>query len=312
MMSDEKFNETLLKKIKDQKIKPVPKWRFSLRNILIWFFGFLSLLLGAMSVSLIIYLQQFDELAMYQQMDARTLDLIAVMVPLFWFISFMIFLLAIYFNVKKTERGYRYRPIYILAASLILSVLLGAMFHLVGLGEQMDDWLSERAPYYDRVMSPHLHYWSNPERGRLIGMVSSETVDDNFTLMSVDQGEWQVFFESNKDEPVPVIKQGAPVRCLGTKIAERKFIARQILPVVLGKKFFNRAEAPCAMKKMGKPGACTQAERILTVSRLKVLIAQNLLANKEEVKEIVKTDPRAMMELNALQLDRETMSKILE
>lgn len=311
MMSDEKFNEALLKKIKDGKLKPVPKWRWSLRNILIWACGLVSLILGALSVALIICLQQFNDMPMYAQMNTGALEMIAVIVPLFWFISLAVFVAAIYFNVKQTKKGYRYRPTYILVASLCLSLILGFGFHLVGVGAVIDDWLSERAPYYDRVMSPHLHYWSDPERGRLIGMVSSEMIDNSFTLTSPDQGEWQIFFESNKDEPLPVIRQGAPVRCLGHKIAEGTFIARKILPVMLGKKFFNRSDVGCAMKKGPRPGACTQAERILTVSKLKILIGQNLLANKEEVKEIVKTDPRALMELNALQLDRRVIEQIL-
>ena len=312
MMSDEKFNESLLQKIKEKKIKPLPRWRFLLRNSVIWSFGALSLVFGALSVSLIIYLQQFNELAVYQQMNAEALDMIAAVVPLFWFITLAVFVVAIYFNVKKTNKGYRYRPLYILVLSLVLSLLLGFSFHLMGLGEKMDDWLAQRAPYYDRVMSPHLHYWSDPERGRLIGMVSSDVVNNNFTLTSPDQGEWQVFFESNKDEPLPLIKQGAPVRCLGHKIAEGTFIARKILPVMLGKKFFDRADVGCAVKKGLRPGACTQAERILTVSKLKILIGQNLLANKEEVKEIVKTDPRALVEIQSLGLDRAVLWQILQ
>lgn len=248
MMSDEQFNEAVLQKIQQDKIKPLPKWLFLWRNILIWSLGVLSLVLGSLSVSLIIYMQGLNEWSMYQSMKLNYLEMVVVMVPMFWLISLGVFMWLLYYNVKKTDKGYRYPPLYVLGAAVGLSLVLGLVCHGVGISVWLDDVLSERMPYYERVISPSLSYWSDPESGRLIGIVSSELINDSFELISPEAEQWQVLWESNKDRHQDMIFPGLVVRCLGRRIAEGQFIAEKVLPVLPGRKFFKRGQKPCPHK----------------------------------------------------------------
>jgi uncharacterized membrane protein len=245
MMSDQQFNEAVLEKIQADKIKPLPKWLFVWRNVLIWSLGVLSLISGSIAVSLIIYMQSLDEWGVYQSMKLNYLEMMSVMVPIFWLVSLALFVGLLYYNVKKTERGYRYRPIYVVAGALALSVVLGIVCHFAGVSRWLDDFLSERAPYYERVMSPALSYWSDPASGRLIGIVTTELINDRFGLLSPEAREWEILWESNKDRHQPVLLPGLVVKCLGRQVGEGRFVAEQVLPMVPGRKFFKRGQKDC-------------------------------------------------------------------
>jgi len=267
-------------------------------------------------------MQHFGEWPVYQKMDTGYFDLALVILPLFWFISLAVFIIFVYLNIKKTDKGYRYRPSYILVISLCLSIVLGFIFHLVGTGMMIDDFLSERAPYYDRLVNPHLRYWSDPEHGRLIGMVSSEVIDNSFFLVSSDRGEWRVYLESNQNQPPFVVTPGTPVRCLGKKIAEQQFLASQVTPVIPGRKFFNRPGTGCnrvQLEVMKMPTtACgqklnkTKETGSLASQELRNIISQNLITNKDKVRALILQDPNVLKDLMILRLDPVMMQKILE
>lgn len=251
MMNAEQFNQAVLDKIAEERIKPRPKWWFVWRNLAIWTMGVLALALGALSVSLIIYMQGLGEWSVYRSMQVGYMEMMLVMVPVFWFVTLGLFILALYYNVKKTDQGYRYRPSYVLVIAILASLLLGLLLHAGGVSAWLDEVLSERAPYYENVLSPAVSYWSEPQDGRLIGVVSSQLYGDQFFLISPEAQEWQVLWKSN-DGPKPVVFPGLVVRCLGRQIDDGKFLAERIWAVVPGAKFIKSRRSGCTAMHQAK------------------------------------------------------------
>jgi cytochrome c-type biogenesis protein CcmE len=242
MLEDNKFYQKILTKIKNEHLSPKPRWQFLLKNYVIWIFGGLALLLGALSFSLItnLYISSNLDVALGASKDAG--EIIMVVVPFFWIICLTIFIGLIYLNIKHTAKGYRYSPLIIFSGAILGSVILGVGFHFIGLDQNLDDLLSKKAPLYDRVMNPHIRFWSNPGKGRLSGMVISDEVQNKFIIKDLDEKEWNVDFISPPELPLlpMMLRAGQPIRCLGNLISDTEFEANRILPMMSGRNRFRR------------------------------------------------------------------------
>ncbi|MFH0854428.1 MAG: hypothetical protein V1891_02970 [bacterium] len=237
MIQNNDFDKKLLDAIKDKKIFPKPKWKFLFKKFIIWIAGILSLLLGAIAVSLIIYISKFDDRGVFRRIGKGIPEVILLSVPFFWILCLALFIFLVYLNFKKTKTGYRYSILAIIASAIFLSVLLGAVFYRAGLSMKIDDILGRKAPFYDRIINPHIQFWSKPEEGRLSGLILSK--GDNFlTVVDKLKQEWNVSFKNfqNFDN----IKAGVPARFIGKKLSVNEFEAFEILPMRSGRGFYDR------------------------------------------------------------------------
>ncbi|MFH1030881.1 MAG: hypothetical protein V1770_06535 [bacterium] len=236
MIQNNDFDKKLLDTIKEKKMFPKPRWRFMLKNYFIWIAGGLSLILGATSVSLIIYVGRFDDWSIYQKIGKGIPKFILLGIPFFWLLCLALFVYLVYLNFKKTKTGYRYSIFAILMGAISLSVLFGFVFYYTGLSRRIDDIFGRKAPFYDRI-NPHIRLWSKPEEGRLSGLVLSK--DDDFVMVVDRLGkEWEVSSKDfyNREE----IQIGESVRFVGEKISNNKFRAAEILPVRSGRGYYER------------------------------------------------------------------------
>lgn len=266
IIEDKNLSEEILTNIKDHKITPRPRWQFLFKNYFIWTIGFLALFFGAVSISLIIFMLRYNEWSSYSRLNSGPIESLLLVVPIFWIISLLIFVILVYFNFKKTKHGYRYRPLLVVAVAIVISIILGLGFSVLGMGQKIDALLGRRAPLYDSIINPRLRFWSNPDAGRLSGLVVSEDLKDNFIVVDNNNIEWQVnYVESNdeklmeakkkgvSDDELSSIAVGRPVRFLGKKSGDKKFIAKEIIAFHSGRDFFYRFEkghAPHANKNM--------------------------------------------------------------
>ena len=237
------FDQDLLAEIKKQKIKPRSRWCFVAKNYLIWALGVLAMVLGAVAVSLMIFLGRATEARVYFSLNNFG-EALVLLVPIFWICSLALFIILFYFNIKHTKKGYRYNVWLVLGVALAGSVILGIVGQAAGLGQEMDDLLGRRAPFYDRVMNPQVRFWNEPEEGRLSGIVIAIEEEGDLILMAQDEIEWQVLVSGSRRAPGLEIVVGRPIRCLGTKLDASHFQAEEILPMRAGRKFFERLGPP--------------------------------------------------------------------
>ena len=268
---DKNFPQEILDNIKDHKISPRPRWQFIFKNYFIWTIGVLSLFFGAVSISLIIFMLRYNEWPTYQRIGAGPVEFLLLVVPIFWIISLAIFVILIYFNFKNTKHGYRYRSFLVVISAVSLSVILGCGFFALGLGERIDMLLGRRAPLYDTLINPRLRFWSNPDAGRLSGLVISEEGNHNYILVDNKNKEWTVNYSPEDDKKLIEAKAGAklggaisatksfldggtdldesltiaigrPARFIGKKVDDKDFAAQEIVPFHSGHDFFYRFE----------------------------------------------------------------------
>lgn len=245
MLPEEKklnFSEKIIQRIKEEKLIPKPKWSFFLKNYVVWTFGALSVLLGAISFSLIIYLFKAggDDLST-SNFNGNFWELFLAIVPIFWLLFLGLFTFLAYLNIKKTKRAYKYSPVMIFFSSIIVSIALGATFFMFGAGQKFDDILGRNTHpfFYKNFMNPQVGFWSDPENGRLSGVVSELNQDQSFFIIDVNEQKWKVYFSKDLLEGFIDIKVGCVLKFVGEKISDEEFRANEIMPMAPGREFFN-------------------------------------------------------------------------
>jgi hypothetical protein len=242
MMLDKKFGEDLLQQIEEKNIKPKPRWQFLLKNYVVWTAGGLSLFFGAISLSLIFYMFNLDS---YERLVGGIWEKILIIAPIFWIICSAIFVFIIFYNFKHTKKGYRYSLGMVLPAIILASAVLGGIFYALGVGKAVDKILGNGAPFYDRIMNPHIDFWSQPKEGRLTGVITSQASDNEYILIDRDRREWKVLIDNAQQSQDAQLEVGKPARLLGKMSGSDQFEVSQILPSLpSGEGFYDRLGPP--------------------------------------------------------------------
>lgn len=241
-MDPKEFDQKLVEKISRENIAPKPRWHFLLKDYVVWISGALSLLVGAATVSVMIYLIKYNGWEFRGETNKSFLEFFLLTLPYFWIIFLGIFVFILYYNLKHTKKGYRY-PVWLVAVSGVLSsIILGSVFFLFGIGQKIDNVLGERAPLYEIVINRQLSFWFNPGEGRLAGMIASDIVGGNFYLVDPTGQTWLVSDQKIGAEvrQPEFIKAGEPVNLIGQVTGDNTFQAEIIRPLVPGRGFFSR------------------------------------------------------------------------
>lgn len=247
------FENKLLAKIKDSKMSPKPRWQFLLKDYMVCLSGILSLLIGSAAISVMIYLFKFNDWEIYEQNKKSFLEFFILTLPYFWLIFMALFVFIVSYNFKHTKKGYRYSSFILASASVLLSIILGSLFFVAGLGEKLDDILGRGMPFYDHVINPHVDFWSKPDDGRLSGMVIDKSEDGAFVLIDRAEESWAVNIEEANPYPEEMVAIGMPIRVIGAVTRDNEFKAEIILPIKAGRGFFHRFDKPRSPKPMMIP-----------------------------------------------------------
>ena len=329
MILDNKFDQELLDKIKTKHLLPTPKWHFLLKNYVVWGIGFLSLVIGGLAFSVIIYMFSYNDWNIYDKISSSFTEFVVLTLPYFWIVFLIFFIAVVNYNIKYTKQGYRYHVSVVLALSIIMSMGLGVLFFGLGMGQAIDDILGERMPFYEHIINRRIGDWNRPEAGRLTGMVVSSSTDNNFKLFGFDKHEWEINYANAKFAPFAEIKIGLPIRLIGKKTGTYFFEAEQILPVGPGRRFLERDKSkhilpfPPRPEDLDKlpdmPPGGFRPERANEMKiffekypELKKSFVDNLLADKEKIKAILKRDPEFIAHLEALNIEPDIIKKLQE
>lgn len=205
----------VLSTIEEKQITPKPKWRFLLKAFLLWLSGVLSLFVGAAGFSVIIHLLRFNDWDAYKYIDKNIFSFTLLTLPYFWILFLGLFIFIVDYNFKHTKRGYRYRLPMVAAASIFLSMFLGTALYAAGIGRVIDFTLSDRLPFYNQFGNRRPMLWSEPEAGRLAGLISELKTADEFSLIDFKGQTWLVNTKSAKIAPMIRIEPQIMVRVIG-------------------------------------------------------------------------------------------------
>ncbi|MFA4941550.1 MAG: hypothetical protein WC582_03060 [Patescibacteria group bacterium] len=226
----ENIAKQVLEKIKEEKMKPKPRWEFIFKEYFLWFLAGLSLLIGSLAVAVIIHMLKNNDWDLYAGASDGLLSFIFITLPYFWLILLLAFAILSYYNFKNTKSGYRLHFRLLISASILSSIFLGILFFNLGLGREIDKIFSANLPFYEKYLMQRKHVWLNPERGFLAGKIMSDVKNKNFELRDMEDKIWLIHGQNCFISPKVSLKKFEAIKIMGERIDEHNFLASQIRP----------------------------------------------------------------------------------
>lgn len=225
--------DEVLKKLESEKVTPIGRWHFVLRNNSFWALWGLSVLIGACATAATI----FVFLNAGWQYEALTHDSFMQfffdVMPLFWLVSFGLMVLFGYYNVRHTTRGYRFSFYLVVIASVVASFLGGTVLYALGIGKDIDD-LRRPLPFSTSLVMKEEGRWNDIEKGLLAGEVLPFAPGDDIVIVKLFSGVSQtVSLKELDDRSRSIVQPHAQVRIIGERqgpAATDMFIACVVLP----------------------------------------------------------------------------------
>lgn len=230
------ISNKIIELITKNKIRPRSRWQFILKDILLWTSSIFALLLSAVSVSVMIFIINNINTGFRPDSQENSLRILLVSLPYFWIIFLSAFIYIVYRQVRHTKKGYLYPLGKIIVISVIFSIMTGFIFTQLGWAESLDEELSYRAPLYSQ-MNPQIYFWSQPEEGRLAGLVIKSD-GDTWSLIDKEGDIWEITFLHNS--LVQQVPSNMPIRLIGEKIDNNKFLAYRIMGLAPGQGMFRK------------------------------------------------------------------------
>lgn len=308
MLND--LESKIIKTIKETRLSPKPRWHFLLKNKFIWALGIFSLIVGAASVSVILYLFN-NNLTPHQLVGESFLAWFLLSLPYFWLVFLVLFIWLLYYNIKHTSKGYRYQPVVIATLAILMSIALGIIFSGLGWGKKIDSILGERAPLYDVMFNPQIEMWSRPHQGRLSGLVISLQDGSRFIISDRDKVEWQILHDEKEGETVVL---GQVLRLLGRISGDNEFTAERVMPMHPGRDFFLRPrpgmKQPLPLHLMKGPIDCSLLANNSNNKEIIEMIEGFLITNQVRVKELIAEDINILNTLSCLGLSQDFILQV--
>lgn len=201
--------------IEKDKIKPTSKLYFSLKDKAFWSLFALSILIGSIAFSVVIFNFTNSETGLYQATNDSFIDFILEMTPYIWIFLFTAFAFIGYENFRYTKKGYKYSFYLVLVASLVLNIIGGMILHYVGVSKMIDEdfpsgYIISSSDFSRRII------WNQPNRGILSGeVVSVQASGTSFVLRDFDNNLWMIDSYYVPDVSIYLISTSSQVRVIG-------------------------------------------------------------------------------------------------
>jgi hypothetical protein len=223
------LDKEVLAKIERLGLKPRPYVYFLARRSVFWGLAALSILLGGVSLAVAIFASTDLATTGGRGFDEMPFDDIATSLPALWLACFALFAASAWFNLSRTRRGYRFRPLSILVTAFAASLGLGIALHGLDAGRLTHNFITRQFPAYARFTHIPYDEWSRPAQGYLGGKVLWVN-GSSLQLKAFDGLEWTVDISTavtGVDEPL--LSEG-DIAIRGETTGPQTFKAHTIAP----------------------------------------------------------------------------------
>lgn len=220
-----------LEKIKKQNIAPEARWRYLLKRYGLWMLFGALVILGAVAFSTAFDNARGLDWDLYRFTQQNRMAYFFSVMPYFWTILAVIFLAGAFWEMRKTETGYRYSRFKMIGIIFGGVLGLGIFLSWFGWGGRFHNFFADQSPYYQRHMVfTQENQWLQPEKGFLAGRILSVSGNE-FWLQDFAGVERKIQTDANTFiAPVVEIVIGAEVKIIGETEGENSFRAREIRP----------------------------------------------------------------------------------
>lgn len=220
----------ILKNIKDRKIKPTSRWKILLKDYLFWFLFLFVTLVGALAISVIIFIIRDNDWDIYNYLNKSLFGYVLFLIPYFWLVILFFLGYLAYFNLKNTRKGYLLNPYWVVIGSVFISVVLGWFLFELKIGNQIDKLCAEKIPYYKGTESYKKDLWSHPESGLLAGEIMEFNQEGDFIIKDLSDKKWDVLGKEAVWSKETEKEVGERVKIIGGSVGESKFKATEVRP----------------------------------------------------------------------------------
>ncbi len=222
------LSDKILDTIKDQGLKPAPKFNFQLKNLALWALFGLSILVGALAVGVSIFMLANQEWDLYSRVTGNPLAFLIFVLPYFWLVVLALFITFAFYNYHQTKFGYRLSSARLLVIYLLAVLALGLGAYRLGLGHRLNSLFDEQLPGYASLNYEN-QLWQKADQGLLAGEIVTSTAT-GFILSDLDGNHWQVNSLTALLNNGATLAVGEKIKIIGTRSGANQFMAQEIRP----------------------------------------------------------------------------------
>ena len=222
-------SENLIEKIKAEKVKPIPKWRFTVKEKTISIIFLLALIFGGLSFSIILFAIQQLDFSLITHMSHSKLEFSLAILPFLWIILLIIFLVLAMLGIKNSKSGYKFSLGKLFLFNTSLSILIGTFFFISGGAGWLENKFAVNVASYESIKEKKEKMWTMPEEGYLSGTVK-QIKPTEFELKSFNGDIWMVNYENADIPDFMELVEGQQIKIIGKINSEGNFRADQIRP----------------------------------------------------------------------------------
>lgn len=217
------FKEDLLERIKREGVEPRSRLYWLSQEYALWGAWGISVVLGALSIAMLSFTSVYVGYAFYEATHVHFITFLMEAVPLLWPVALSVTLLAAYYNLRHTSRGYKYPLLLVIGSSFGFSIVGGFALHFFGAGYYLDRYLGDNLRYYQSRAEFETMVWQRPEFGRLVGqatVVDETGVIPGVVFKDAERREWHVLTSALGERDRTLLMSGKKVRLLMASSSE--------------------------------------------------------------------------------------------
>lgn len=217
-----------LKIIEKKNLKPEPRWKYLMKKYSFWLVFAAACVFCALFLSVAFYLVLQLDWDLYRFSGKNIILYFVSLVPFFWIFLAAAFVAISFFDLRKTETGYRFSRAKIFGIITAFSLSAAAIFFFSGLGKGANSEISRVFPRYVLLVPTKEALWSNPEEGFLAGKIDL-VEKEYFDLKDLRGSDWEININSEtKVRPSVELQSGEMVKIIGKKTSDKNFQAVEI------------------------------------------------------------------------------------
>ncbi|PIZ99513.1 MAG: hypothetical protein COX77_01310 [Candidatus Komeilibacteria bacterium CG_4_10_14_0_2_um_filter_37_10] len=225
------IKDKILIKIKDQEIKPKPRWYWRVLQIIKWTLISFLLILSGCAVSATMYLLHEREWDVAWQAANNFGEYLLMILPIFWLVFLSLALIIIYYEYRQTKEGYKYQISSVIGITILISLALGGIIYAFDINYDIDQQVNAQPQFnYSSTEFHRRDVWSRPSRGFLAGEIILISDGQRLNLLDFNHQQWQVFYQHAQIRPRAVLQQGELIKVMGQVNDDNVFNAVEIRP----------------------------------------------------------------------------------
>lgn len=244
--SQSSISESVLKRIEDESVCPTPWWVFFCQTCFFRTAWVLSVVFGSLAVSISFQSMLHARYSFYEATHESLYTFLVEALPFLWFALIVLTGVLAVYNFRAAGCGYRYPITRVLVSTVGLSVVIGSLLSVFGVGALVDKKLGENMPsMYASLEQKEMRLWMHPEDGRLVGTIAPlETTSSSMFLLDNNDMVWELFVLDLSREEQDLLSSGKLVRVLGAPLgtSTRLFHACGVFPWMMDEPFMPLSE----------------------------------------------------------------------